>query len=92
MPATFRKQKCEEEDTGEEDALEEKRKIIQNSEKIAENLNKADCLISESGIESISTAIRMLEKIEDIDTKYEKASSNLKSICGKTKEEGFNIK
>lgn len=65
---------------GEEDELEEKRKIMQNSEKIAENLNKAEGLISESGIDSISTAIRMLEKIEDIDAKYEKASSNLKSI------------
>ena len=65
---------------GEEDELEEKRKIMQNSEKIAENLNKADCLIAENGIDSISTAIRMLEKIEDIDTKYEKASSSLKSI------------
>ena len=64
----------------EEKELEEKRKIMANSEKIAENLNQADSLIGEEGIDSISMAIRALEKIENIDSKYEKASSSLKSI------------
>lgn len=64
----------------EEKELEEKRKIILNSEKIAENLQEADTLISENGIDSISMAIRALEKIEPIDTKYEKLSSELKNI------------
>ena len=64
----------------EEEELEEKRKIILNSEKITENLQEADVLISENAIDSISMAIRALEKIEVIDTKYEKASSELKSI------------
>ena len=41
---------------------------------------QADDLISENGIDSISMAIRHLEKIENIDKKYEQASSNLKSI------------
>ena len=41
---------------------------------------QADDLISENGIDSISMAIRLLEKIESIDKKYEQASSNLKSI------------
>ena len=64
----------------EDDELEEKRKIILNSEKITENLGQADGLISEGGIDSISMAIRALEKLENIDEKYEKVSSNLKSI------------
>ena len=51
-----------------------------NSEKITENLVEADKLISENGIDSISMAIRALEKIENMDCKYEKASSELKSI------------
>ena len=41
---------------------------------------QADDLISENGIDSISMAIRHLEKIESIDKKYELASSTLKSI------------
>ena len=45
-----------------------------------ENLQEADVLISENGIDSISMAIRALEKIEPIDAKYEKASNELKSI------------
>lgn len=65
---------------GEEAELEEKRKIMQNAEKITENLQEADTLISENGIDSISMAIRALEKIEPIDDKYEKASNELKSI------------
>ncbi len=64
----------------EEDELEEKRKVMLNAEKITENLQEADTLISENGIDSISMAIRALEKIEQIDSKYEKASSELKSI------------
>ena len=66
--------------TKEEEELEEKRKIILNAEKITENLKEADTLISENGIDSISMAIRALEKIEQMDSKYEKASSELKNI------------
>ena len=65
---------------GEEEELEEKRKLIVNSEKIVENLQEADQLISENSIDSISMAIRALEKIELIDNKYEKTSNDLKSI------------
>lgn len=64
----------------EEEELEEKRKIIVNAEKITENLQEADTLIAENGIESISMAIRALEKIEQIDGKYQKAANELKNI------------
>ena len=37
-------------------------------------------MISENGIDSISMAIRALEKIEMLDNKYEKVSTDLKSI------------
>lgn len=64
----------------EEDNLEEKRKLMLNSEKISKNLNEADIAIGENSIDSINTAIRALEKIENIDKKYEDISSNLKNI------------
>ena len=66
--------------TGEEEKLEEKRKLIMNSEKIAKNLSEADEAIGENTIDIIETAIRALEKIEDIDNKYEKTASSLKEI------------
>ena len=53
---------------------------MQNSEKISESLNMANNLIEENGIDNISMAIRALEKIENIDKKYETASNNLKNI------------
>ena len=65
---------------GEEENLEEKRKLILNSEKIADSLKTADQAIGESSIDSISEAIRALEKIENIDKKYEAVSNNLKNI------------
>ena len=65
---------------GEEERLEEKRKIIMNSEKIAKNLKEADMAIGENTIDVIVTAIRALEKIENIDKKYEESASNLKNI------------
>ncbi len=64
----------------EEEELEEKRKIMLHAEKITENLREADKLISEHAIDSISMAIRALERIEQIDTKYEKATSELKNV------------
>ena len=64
----------------EEDNLEEKRKLMLNSEKISKNLNEADIAIGENSIDSINTAIRALEKIENIDKKYEDISNNLKNI------------
>ena len=66
--------------TGEEEKLDEKRKIIMNSEKIVQNLSEADMSIGENTIDVIGTAIRALEKIEDIDSKYQETASNLKTI------------
>ena len=63
----------------EEEGLEEKRKLFLNSEKIVENLTEADSVLSENTIDSLSMAIRALEKIEGIDKKYEKVSNSLKS-------------
>ena len=64
----------------EEEGLEEKRRIILNSEKIADNLKIADEAIGEKTIDCLSEAIRALEKIETIDSKYSDANSNLKNI------------
>jgi DNA repair protein RecN (Recombination protein N) len=64
----------------EEEQLEEKRKIMLNSEKISQNLNEADIAIGENSIDSLNIAIRALEKIENIDNVYEKISSDLKNI------------
>lgn len=66
--------------TEEEKELEEKRSIMTNAEKIMQNLEEADTLIADSSIDNISMAIRALEKIEQIDNKYEKVASQLKNI------------
>ena len=64
----------------EEIELEEKRKIMMNSEKISNSLNEADIAIGENSIDNLSEGIRALEKLENIDKKYEQLSSDLKSI------------
>ena len=64
----------------EEDELEDKRKKIMNSEKIAESLGEADLLIGENTIDCLSDSIRALEKIEQIDNKYEQTVNSLKSV------------
>lgn len=65
---------------GEEEDLDARRKIIMNSEKISENLKEADMALGEGAIDALSTAIRALEKIENIDPKYEQTSSELKNV------------
>ena len=65
--------------TGEEEKLEEKRKIILNSEKIAKNLSEANKAVGENVIDMLSSAIRALEKIEEIDSKYTETIENLRN-------------
>ena len=76
---------------GEDEKLESDRKIILNSEKINEALNIADLEISENTIDSINTAIRSLEKIEDLDERYSKNLNSLKSIYYDIQELGRDI-
>lgn len=65
---------------GEDETLEEQRKIMLNSEKIVENLEIADNTLTEQVIEGINTSIRALEKIEGIDENYSKKISELKNV------------
>lgn len=65
---------------GEDEKLEEQRKIMLNSEKIVENLEIADNTLSEQAIDGINSAIRALEKIENIDSTYNQKLSELKNI------------
>lgn len=65
---------------GEDEKLEADRKIILNSEKINESLNVADLEVAEHTIDSINSAIRALEKIEDLDEKYSKNLNSLKGV------------
>lgn len=65
---------------GEEENLQEKRKIILNSEKIAQSLNEADSSIGENVIDLVASSIRALEKIEDVDNKYKETTNNLKNV------------
>ena len=64
----------------EEENLEAKRKVILNSEKIANNLIDTSTQISDIAIEAISNAVRSLEKISTLDNKYENSLNTLKSI------------
>ena len=75
----------------EEEELEEQRNIIANSAKISENLQKANILIEDGGIDNISMAIRALEKIEDIDKKYQETSTNLKNLYYELQEVARDI-
>ena len=65
---------------GEEEELENENKLINNSEKIYNNLYQANSLVENSAIESISTAVRSMEKIEEYSKEYENISKALKSV------------
>lgn len=65
---------------GEEEELESKRSVILNSEKITNSLLEASMQIGEASIDSISSAVRALEKISELDSKYDSSLNTLKSI------------
>ena len=63
----------------EEEELQAKRNMMLNSERISDNLKQADEAISENSIDMINTAIKSLEKIMSIDSKYENLVQGLKN-------------
>ncbi len=65
---------------GEEENLEAMRTRMLHSEKIAEGLEEIDNEIGENAIDSISKAVRVLEKIESLDVVYEEKLNSLRSI------------
>lgn len=71
---------------GEEEKLEEQRKLMMNSEKVSENLNNVDVNLNEGAIEIISESIRALEKISTIDEKYNEKLVELKNIYYEVQE------
>jgi len=65
---------------GEDEELEEQRKLIQNSEKIFTNLKTAEENNNIALEENIITAIKSLEKIEDLNDEYSKKLEELREI------------
>ncbi len=75
----------------EDEELEDKRNLIVNAEKISKSLQEADIQINENALNSISIAIRNLERIEDINVKYQKTLSSLKSNYYDLQEIGIDL-
>ncbi len=65
---------------GEDEELESQRELISNSEKISINLGEADNQINNNAVDSISTAIRALGKIEGYSKDYEDCLNTLRSV------------
>lgn len=77
---------------GEDVEVENIRERIINSEKIQNNLNEVDNEIGETSIDSVSNAIRALERVESLDTKYENTLNALKSIYYDLQELSRDVK
>ena len=75
----------------EEEELNGKRKIILNSELIAENVKSADYNINETALEAVNTAVRSLEKISNLDEKYSKVLQELETVYYELEEAARDI-
>lgn len=64
----------------EEEELEEKKKKILNSEKISKNLETAENEILNVSLDSIGSAMKALEKIEDINEEYKLSADRIRNI------------
>lgn len=76
---------------GEDEQLEEKRKIIMSSEKVAESLNNVSNNLEGTIIDVINDSIRALEKIEDVNNKYSEKLVELKNIYYEVQEVARDI-
>lgn len=70
----------------EEIVLEEKRKIMVNSQKVSDSLKRVSSGLSNTAIEVINTSIKALEKIENIDKKYADKLVELKNVYYEVQE------
>ena len=64
---------------GEEERLEEREKVLLNSEKIVNNLEEAHYLLNNNVVDELGTVIRNLEKISEYDKEYEKILENVQT-------------
>ena len=75
---------------GEEEELEEKKKKILNTEKLSKNLGIAENEILNVALDSVQSAMKALEKIEDINEEYSKTAEAIRNVyyeledCGRT--------
>ena len=76
---------------GEDEQLEEKRKIIMSSEKVAESLNNVSNNLEGSIIDVINDSLRALEKIEDVNSKYGEKLVEMKNIYYEVQEVARDI-
>lgn len=76
---------------GEDEQLEEKRKIIMSSEKVAESLNNVSNNLEGTIIDVINDSIRSLEKIEDVNSKYGEKLVEMKNIYYEVQEVARDI-
>ncbi|MEG1204118.1 MAG: hypothetical protein RSE00_02460 [Clostridia bacterium] len=75
----------------EEEYLDSQRKLIQNSEKILDNLKKVDGQLNNNVLTGIENAVKYLTKIEDFDLKYSKNLEELNNIYYGLQEITSNI-
>lgn len=71
---------------GEDEQLEEKRKIMMNSEKVVEALNLVSSNLEGTVIDVVNESIRAFEKIENVDERYSQKLSELKNIYYEVQE------
>lgn len=76
---------------GEDEQLEEKRKIIMSSEKVAKSLNNVSNNLEGTIIDVINDSIRALEKIEDVNSKYGEKLVEMKNIYYEVQEVARDI-
>lgn len=77
---------------GEDVEVENIRERMMNSEKIQENLNEVNLEIGDTTIDSVSNAIRALEKVEIIDNKYSETLNTLKGVYYDLQELSRDVK
>ena len=75
----------------EEEELESRRKIMMSSEKISTNLSEAENQISNNTIDSLNTAIKAMEKIEQYSQEYSPIIERLKNAYYEIQEVSYDI-
>lgn len=76
---------------GEEEELENRRKLMMASEKISNNLLEAENQINSNVIDSLNIAIKSLERIEQYNEEYSKVVSSLRNCYYEIQEASRDI-
>ena len=76
---------------GEDEELESEKKLLENAEKLAEELDEAKRALADGGLDAVRTAMKAMEAVAPFDEKYQKTYDQTADLYYQLEEVSYDI-